>query len=207
MRSTLEGTTKFLFAFVAFPMIIATTFFAKEIVVLLFGPAYLPTVDALRILGWAYALVAATTPAFAVISTSRHLERYVPWALGWVLVNVILNLLLIPTYSFIGAAIATVITETLGWLFRLYLVKQMVGITFSDAHVLLDLIGPMGTTFGVAWFVHWAYSPPSLVLAPVVAATYLGTLVVFRAFRGEELTLLIPARAGRLVRTISGGNL
>ncbi len=205
MRSTLEGTTKFLFAFVAFPMIIATTFFAKEIVVLLFGPTYLPTADALRILGWAYALVAATTPAFAVISTSKHLERYVPWALGWVLVNVLLNLFLIPTYSFIGAAIATVITETLGWLFRLYLVKQMVGISFSDAHVFLDLIGPTGTTFGIAWFVHGAYNPPSLVLALLVTATYLGALVVFRAFRGEEIAFLMPARAGQLVRIISGG--
>ncbi len=205
MRSTLEGTTKFLFAFVGFPMIIATTFFAKDIVILLFGRAYLPTADALRILGWAYALVAATTPAFAVISTSRHLNRYVPWALGWVLVNVVLNLLLIPAYSFIGAAIATVITETLGWLFRLYLVKQMVGITFSDAHVLLDLVGPMGTTFGAAWFVTWAYSPPSFVLAPVVTATYLGALMVFRTFRGEEIAFLMPPRALQLVRTISGG--
>jgi O-antigen/teichoic acid export membrane protein len=207
IRSTLEGTTKFLFAFVGFPMIIATTFFANDIVTLLFGESYLPTAGALQVMGWAYAMVAATMPAFAVISVSRHVGRYVPWALGGVLVNVLLNLLLIPAYSFIGAAIATLITQTLGGLFRLYLVKQMVGMPISDAHILLDLLGPMATTFGVAWFLHWACTPSSLVLAPLVIATYVGALVVFRVFRKEEISFLMPMWGSRLVRAVSGGRL
>jgi O-antigen/teichoic acid export membrane protein len=190
MRSTLEGTTKFLLAFVSFPLIIATTFFAEEIIGLLYGPAYLPGVNALRILGCAYALYAATIPAFSVLSLSRQLWRYVPWLLGIVLLNVVLNCFLIPTYSFLGASVATLITETVAWLLRLRFLRQMVGIEFTDSQVLRRLLAPMGSTLGVVWCLDWILHPHFLLLAPMVMVIYLVALVAFRSFSWEEMAMV-----------------
>lgn len=207
MRSTLEGSTKFLFAFLSFPMIIATIFFAKDIVVLVFGKSYLPTADALRILGFAYALVAATTPAFAAIVTSKHLGRFVPWALGIVLINVLLNAFLIPAYSFVGASVATLITETMSWLLRLYLLRKIVGIEFSDLGILVNLLPPMGITLGIVLFISTIFSPPMLLLASVTGAVYLTGLLVFKAFTLDDLSFLTPIWSRlRLARTSPGGN-
>jgi O-antigen/teichoic acid export membrane protein len=193
MRSTLEGSTKFLFAFLSFPMIIATTFCARDIVTLVFGESYLPTADALRILGWAYAFVAATTPAFAALVTSRRLGRYVPWAIGIVLVNVLLNLVLIPSYSFVGAAVATLITETISWLLRLYLLRQIVGIEFSDVRILFSLLPPMGITFATVLIAYFLYQPHIPVVALLAAGVYVPALFVFKAFTVEDFSFLTPA--------------
>jgi O-antigen/teichoic acid export membrane protein len=200
IHASLEGSTKFLCAFLSFPLVIITTFFAKDLITLVFGETYLPTADALRILGWAYALNMATAPAFALLSTAGNLWRYVPWAIGIVSLNVLLNVFLIPVYSFIGAAVATLVTESMAWFLRLYFLRKIVGIQFSDARVLFDLLVPMGITFGLVHFISSTYHFHSLVLVLWAAAIYFTALAGFKVFTKEELSMLKPI-ARRLVST------
>jgi O-antigen/teichoic acid export membrane protein len=202
IRSSLEGSTKFLLAFVSFPLLIITSFFATDVVVLTFGEAYLPTAKALQILGWAFALKAATAPTFALLSTSKRLGRYIPWALGIAVLNVVLNWLLIPAYSFVGASVATLLTETTAWLLRLYLVRQIVGIQFSDVRVLLNLLGPMGITFGVSFSIYVISPAHHLALALIIGVVYVTALVSSRAFTKEELAVLKPM-IGRIISSRS----
>jgi len=189
MRSVLEGSTKVLCAFLSFPLIVATTFFAEEIVVLIFGAAYRPTAGALRILGLAYAVMAVTAPAMAIVSTSRNLARYVPWAVGVAAANVLLNLFLIPAYSFVGAAVATLITATAAWGFRLYVLRRMFGVALSDITPLAQLLPAMTVTFVVCGLLDWWDRLHPAALATGVALLYLAALVGFRAFRGEEIAM------------------
>jgi O-antigen/teichoic acid export membrane protein len=190
IRSTIEGSTKFLCTFLSFPIVIVSSFFAKDIVVLLFGEAYLPTADALRILGWAYALNAATAPTVTLLSISGRLWRFVPWALAIVFVNVLLNAFLIPSYSFIGAAVATLITETMAWSLRLYFVRQIAGIEFSDVKMLGHLLVPMSITFGLVFFIYSTYNLHPLLLALCALAVYSTALIGSKAYSKEELAML-----------------
>jgi len=84
---------------------------AGPVVRLTFGPAFDPTSTALRILSLTVVLIFVYTPSFqALIVFDRQRTLFVVLAAG-AAVNVALNVLLIPTYGFRGAAWATVVTH------------------------------------------------------------------------------------------------
>jgi PST family polysaccharide transporter len=92
------------------PIAALTAWLAGWLVTLLFGAAFSEGAAALRILIWAsipYAL--DQTLAYALIARGRHFFAY--WINGsGLLLNVALNLWLIPQLGFVGCAISTVIS-------------------------------------------------------------------------------------------------
>jgi O-antigen/teichoic acid export membrane protein len=102
-------------ALVAAPLGLGGTLCAEPIISLLFGPAYAPAVPALQILAWAMALIILRDTyrqAFNAVRRPRLDLRCAGISVG---LNVVLNVLLIPRYGMRGAAVATLVSETL-WL-------------------------------------------------------------------------------------------
>lgn len=60
IKDIITLSTKSLLTLVVFPLILATTFFPEQIITLIFGKEYLPSAQALTILGWAYAFRSLT---------------------------------------------------------------------------------------------------------------------------------------------------
>ena len=88
---------------------IPMTFFSTSIVVLCFGNSYVEAGNILAVHIWAAVFVftgVATSPWF-IVEKLNHLSMY-KTVLG-AIINVLLNLWLIPIYSGLGAAIATVV--------------------------------------------------------------------------------------------------
>jgi O-antigen/teichoic acid export membrane protein len=88
--------------------------FAEPIVDLLYSEEYAEAVGVVRLLGAAAALYGvAYLASYILIAQSRFLA-VLPWATAAVLVvNVVLNLVLIPRYSYDGAAAVTSLSEAL----------------------------------------------------------------------------------------------
>jgi O-antigen/teichoic acid export membrane protein len=84
---------------------------ADPLITLLYGGRFGSATDAARLLVLGGALAMLTYVGFTVLVAAGR-QRLYPWvgAVGLPL-NVILNLVLIPPYSFSGAAVATIITE------------------------------------------------------------------------------------------------
>lgn len=98
---------------IGIPIGIFTTVFAREIINLLFGNEYAPATLALQILIWATVFTFANT-TFVQLFQSINRQMLVTKITGiGLLTNIIINLILIPKISFIGASIATLITEGL----------------------------------------------------------------------------------------------
>lgn len=75
------------------------------------APASLPAAGALRILVWTFPF-AALNYLLSTAMTAANNEKTLAWVLGFAaLLNVVLNLILIPEYSLYGAAAATITTE------------------------------------------------------------------------------------------------
>ena len=88
-----------------------TTIFAKPIIFILYGEAYLPAVSALRIVVWFI-----TYSYFGVIRgiwiLGEEKYRHVIWIdVSGAIMNIVLNVILIRPLGFIGAAIASVVTQ------------------------------------------------------------------------------------------------
>ena len=84
---------------------------ADWIVSLLFGPTYAPAAGVIRIMSFSIFLV-----TFGLVNgrwlLTYNLQRFgLAWATGGVVINVLLNLYLIPRYQAAGAAAATVATQ------------------------------------------------------------------------------------------------
>lgn len=99
---------------------IITTIFADKIIQLLYGDGYSNSAASLQILIWAFFIICVSTLSSSFLNAINK-QRIVVIGTGLgALSNVILNLLLIPQYSFIGAAFATVVTELLGFIIYFY---------------------------------------------------------------------------------------
>ncbi|MEE0935222.1 MAG: flippase [Methanobrevibacter sp.] len=101
------------------PITFATMLYSNDIVVLFFGQKYSPTSTVLSILMWTVSLGFINGVCQNLLNAS-HKEKYVTLIfLVATLANIILNFLIIPKYSYNGAAMTTVLSEMI--LFSLYI--------------------------------------------------------------------------------------
>ena len=94
------------------PAAIGGAVLAPQIIGTIFGEAYAPGAEAMRILVWAIPLsLMRDVPVVALVARRREdrILRLNAWAAA---VNIVLNLVLIPRFGLLGAATSTVLTET-----------------------------------------------------------------------------------------------
>jgi O-antigen/teichoic acid export membrane protein len=97
---------------------------AKEIIVLVYGTDYLPALVVFRILVWAVVASCLNSLLSAVIEALSH-QKVVSFNRGLCVVfNTVLNLILIPRYGFVGAALTTFLTELLFVILMYYYVRK-----------------------------------------------------------------------------------
>jgi len=112
---------------VAYPIVICVTFFAPKIILLIFQEEFIPSIPALQILVWA---VFFSFLAHATVYTLNSINRQIIYTkitfLAMVL-NVALNLVFIPIFSFIGASFTTLFAEFLGFSLMFYYLKRYFG--------------------------------------------------------------------------------
>jgi len=93
---------------------------------LLFGAAFAPSAAPLLILAFAIPVRFVATSVGAMLVTQDNMRRKVRYMGAVAVINVILNLLLIPYYGVTGAAIATVLSEMLLLLIYWFSVRNFV---------------------------------------------------------------------------------
>jgi len=105
-----ERTLRYLLV-VALPIAVGTWALADQIVSFLFKAAYLPAAPALRIIIWVVPLM-FTSEFLGYIIVIAGKESHVARAIVVsTTVNVAVNLILVPRFGFLGAAVMTVVTE------------------------------------------------------------------------------------------------
>ncbi len=108
-------------------VVLVTLSFASPVILFLLGPGYADSVPTIKILVW------ASVPAFLnfalnTLFLSASKERiFLKTASLCGVFNVVANLILIPRFSFIGAAVVTVLTECLLLAQNLYFIRATLG--------------------------------------------------------------------------------
>ena len=127
----------------------------------------------------------------AIIALDLQKKAMFAYLLGVVL-NVVLNLIFIPKYTYMGAAWSTVITELLVVAFLFWLVWRKTG-AFLDISGVIKAAFAAAVMVGVLLFFASPISAPlsfsGLGLAMLAGAgIYFGVLYVVGGIRREELT-------------------
>jgi len=98
----------------AFPVVLTVLLFSDQIVAFVYRDAFIQSSPTLRILIWASAIMYVTMVLGNVyISANRQRENF-KLAIIAMILNIALNLALIPQFSYLGASYATVATEVFG---------------------------------------------------------------------------------------------
>jgi len=101
-------------------------FFASDWLVLeLVGKEYIQAIPILKAFSLVVFFFFINAPIAAVIQSSRFIKEFLPWGIGNTLLNIGLNLLLIPHFGIFAAAWVMLITEVTGFLINLYFVYKL----------------------------------------------------------------------------------
>ncbi len=171
---------------IAIPIGIGTTILAERIIVLIYGIQYTPSIFALQILIWASVLSFINcTPANYLVSTDKQRNLMIFTCLGAIL-NIILNFVLIPFFSYKGAAIATVFTELIVGLLIVYSIYKIQNLLILSFDIILkSLIS--GSFMGVFLIIFQNYALiPLIVFAAVL---YFISLYFVSGFEKEDIEL------------------
>lgn len=181
------------------PLVIGVSFFSKDILLFVYGPDYLGSASAFSLLIWSVFFIFLNAPAGNVIATSGLMHAFLPYAIGNTLLNIVLNVLLIPKYSYLGASFTTVFTEFTGFLIQLWFVNRVL----KNAPEILWMVSKF--SFAAAMTSLFVYAASSVSFFPfrilVLLSAYLACLLGFKLLRPEdaqlyqELLRLIPRRS------------
>jgi O-antigen/teichoic acid export membrane protein len=106
------------------PIATGITLLANKIVLLVYGGSYYPSVIALQILIWSVPLIFVDS-AFVYLFNSMNKQIIVAKIMGVVaLFNILLNILLIPYYSYIGASIVMVISDVITLVLMIFVLSK-----------------------------------------------------------------------------------
>lgn len=106
------------------PLGLGTSILAKQVILLLYGIGYEESVAALQILVWTVVFTFAGASFTQLLQSINKQIIITKISLFCLFINVVLNLILIPHYSYVGASIATLITE-------IVLVSYIIFITYK----------------------------------------------------------------------------
>jgi len=178
------------------PVVIFVCFCAPQIILLVYGEKYLPAAPALQVLIWTLFVIFLNAPVGNILATANLIQAFLPYALANTLLNIGLNALLIPHYSFFGASATTLFTECTGYLTQVWFAIRVVGNAAEIFHTLgkLLLAGALSSLiFSVLR--TWLPFPFNGLL---LLAAYGATLVGLRIIQAEDTQLVLT-----LVRKIN----
>ena len=139
-------SAKYLF-YLALPMALIVTLLARPIINLIYGNEFAGSVIALQILIWAAAIMYVTMVQGSTIVTANRQRFSFKVCVVSATLNVILNLIVIPKYSYMGASATTVVTEAFGFFIGIFFLNKW-GYKLSIASTyLIPLLG-----LGIAGF-------------------------------------------------------
>lgn len=108
------------------PIAVGTTLLAEPIILFLFKSTYTPSILALQIVVWVLPFIFVNYIQGSLLTAMNRqitLLKITAAALG---LNVGMNLILIPIYSYLGAAFATLITEIFSVALSFYVISKLV---------------------------------------------------------------------------------
>lgn len=109
---------------IAVPIGVGSVVIANKVIIFVYGDQFVGAVIALQILIWSCVLIFARSPFERLLeSSNRQLLITKIFIIGLVF-NVILNLIFIPMYSYVGAGIITVLTDALVLSLLIYITRD-----------------------------------------------------------------------------------
>lgn len=176
-----------LMSLVAFPIGVGTFLLAEKIINLIYGTQFNQSIIVLQILIWSMVLIFVRSPIERLLeSSNKQLTLTKIYFIGLIF-NMILNIIVIPLYSYVGAAFSTVLTDILivGLLICIFRNDEFsVSMIHSDIFKIIIASLIMGTILKIFLNLNL------VILIIIGTVSYLIMIYVLRIFDEEEISLI-----------------
>jgi O-antigen/teichoic acid export membrane protein len=196
LRFTHERSFKYMLI-VGVPIGIGTTILASKVILLIFGSEYRQSIIALQILVWSMVFI-FVNGSFGQLFNSINKQLATTYIImGSALLNIVLNIILIPRYSLTGASIATVITMSVGFLAN-YIWSSRTGYGIPVKNTQNIVIRVLIASAIMALPVYYFQSFYILALVPLTALLYFAVLYIIGGIDSEDKLLLRQIIGGKI---------
>ena len=173
---------------IGFPIGIGITLLADRIVLLIFGVEYIPSVIALQILTWAIVLIFARTAFERVLESANRQVIVTKVFGGCTLLNVILNLILIPKYSYIGAAVATLITDFSVFVI-IFVWSLKIGYSIPNKQLIKIISKVISASLLMGVFIEYFKDQNLFMLVFTAVIVYFGIILLIKGLDKDDIRL------------------
>jgi O-antigen/teichoic acid export membrane protein len=185
LRLAYEKSFKYLLI-VGLPMAVAITLLADRFILLFYGQAFENSIIALQILAWDVFLIYTYGPLGTTLVAIDKQNQLAAATGVSAFINIILNLILIPHFSYVGAAVATIITETA--LFGMYFYFVSKYLYRLPLHRMI--VSPVISCVAMALFIHLCNEINLAALIVAAAMIYFMVLYLTKGLSPEDIVLL-----------------
>ena len=175
-----------LLVFVGIGMAVGGCLLSKELLGIVLGGEFGPSVPAFQILVWSLLFIFLEFVTFASLAATRRQSKLMLISAIAVVLNVSLNLIFIPRYSLLAASAVTVITEATSVALALYFVRRALGEPVLSFDIVKYIIAGAGMGLAIA-----ALKPIGWVLAGVVGSSvYVMLSFLLRGIRDADIRMV-----------------
>jgi len=200
MRRNFRLLTKWLCA-ATLPLFLVLFLFPETVVSFLFGAGYLPAATALKILSIGYIITNFFGPNGATLTALGEV-RFIMWAtLATAVLNVGLNVILIPPFGIVGAAIASVAAMALANLVGYWKLYSLAKAQPLSKNLLKPTLASLALVF-LFQFIFGDFVTVVWWMLPLLFILYYGiyglAILFTRSFDQEDIAMLLAVerRAG-----------
>lgn len=161
------------------PIAVGTTLLADRIILFMYGVSFIHSIGALQILIWSGVLSFLNSLYYTTLGAINRQKTTSIVMGGGAVVNVFLNLLLIPKLSYIGAGIATIATQSTCLILAFYFMTKYL----YKLPLHKNVVKPMIASFGMGFFVFYFQNVNLLIVMFTAAIVY---FVIFISIKGFE---------------------
>ena len=171
-------------ALLALPLGLGATMLADRIILFVYKQSFVNSVIALQILMWALVLIFVNYMMGYFLNSIEKQKLFTLTTGLCAVINIILNFILIPPYSFKGAAIATVATEFFNFVMLYYFTSK------NGYKINLSILAkPLIATVFMGIIIYYTMFLHLLLIIPIAIAAYFAILLIMRGIHKEELDI------------------
>lgn len=170
------------------PLTLGGIFLAKEIIHKVYGDVYSPSILSLKILISSLVFLFLNFSLGAILNASERQKIQTRNLAIATLTNIVLNLILIPNYSFIGASVSLLISESL--LFFLGLIEVSKFISYDKKYLIEKFSKVLFSAVIMAILIFYLKSYLKIIfLIPLAAFSYFLVLFLIKGLKREEIKI------------------
>lgn len=173
LKFTYHRSIKYLLI-IGIPIAVGGTILAKEIILFVYSPQYLGSVPALQILMWSVVFMYVNGLTSNLLNSSNKQLTVTKITSIGAIFNILINLIIIPIWSFIGASISTVLTECLIFIvFTIYISKTKFHL---EKRLIITVLKLLFASFVMVIILH--FIKLNIIATVLIGAIIYGILIL-----------------------------